>query len=149
VRDNLNALNDVGLTVGTGITAQTGSGGSDMTYDAASITLSTNGRYLIYSGVAALNSTVEAMSLGIWNQTTGAVVANSVGTILVTESGHFGGTYPINLFSRPVLVTVSGSTVFRPRVQRAGSSTITVPAIYAGFSSSPVSGWIAALLIGY
>jgi hypothetical protein len=143
VRDNLNALNDVGLTIGSGTTAQTGSFNADMTYDAASITLSTNGRYLIYASVSITNSVSDQHALGIWNNTSSALVANSVGTAVQSDA-----TDRRILVSRPVVVTVSSSTVFRPRVQRNGGSTITVPAISAGLASSS-SGWIAALLIGY
>jgi hypothetical protein len=139
VRDNLTELNTPSHIVAAGTTAATGVISTDLTYDAASITL-TAGKWLVRACVGAKNTgSVDSQTVGIWNNTAAAIVADSTGIQSVP-----GTSFVLPQFSRTVLITVTTSTVFRPRVRRNGGSIIQIDAAAAG----GVSGFIEAIRVG-
>ena len=140
VRDNMVELNAFGLTVGSGTATQVGVNANDMTYDAATITLAA-GRYLVMAGATITTNVSDSVCVGVWNNTTSALVTDSSGAVDQVN------TTQISVVSRPVAMTITSSTVVRPRIRRNGNSTITVPAIPGGLTGAVV-GWIAALKIG-
>jgi hypothetical protein len=142
VRDNIAELNDHTLLIGSATTAQSSVVNTDVTYDAATITV-TPGRWLLLAGLSLTGSAADAVAVGVWNNTTSALVTNSTGNFFQ----HLGASQPFWGMSRPVLVTVTANTVFRPRARRNGGSIVTVTAVPAGLTTAS-SGYIAALRIG-
>ena len=140
VRDNSVALNTPELISAGAATAATGSFGADLTYDAASITL-TAGSWLVTAWISGITTGAsDDMSCGIWNNTTGAIVADSTGA-----PGVPGTTQRQAYSSRTVLITITSSTVYRPRARRNGGSTISLQAGTAG----GVTGYIQAIRVAY
>lgn len=139
VRDNTVALNTPEFISGAGTAVATGSLSADLTYDAASITL-TAGSWLVTASVSMLTGFSDSVSCGIWNNTASAIVADSTGT-----PGIPGTSSNQPFSSRTVLVTITSSTVYRPRARRNGASVITIPAAAAG----GVSGYIEAIRVAY
>jgi hypothetical protein len=142
VRDNIAELNDHTLLIGSATTAQSSVVNTDVTYDAATITV-TPGRWLLLAGLSLTGSAADAVAVGVWNNTTSALVTDSTGNFFQ----HLGASQPFWGMSRPVLVTVTANTVFRPRARRNGGSIVTVTAVPAGLTTAS-SGYIAALRIG-
>lgn len=141
VRDNITELNDHTLLIGSANTAQSSTVANDVTYDAATITVSP-GRWLLLAGATLTGSVADSVAVGVWNNTTGTLVTNSTGNWFA-----HGAASPAWGMSRPVLVTVTSNTVFRPRARRNGGSIVTITATPAGLTTAS-SGYIAALRIG-
>jgi hypothetical protein len=138
VRDNFNALNTVGFLMGSASSTQTGSANTDMTYDAATLTV-TAGSWLVLAALSGRTATnADAMACAVQNITTAAEVTNSVGTSVSSSL-----TEVRTILSRPVIVTVTASTILRPRFKRSGFSTPDVQASGA----FAISGWIVALQV--
>jgi hypothetical protein len=138
VRDNFNAINTVGFLMGSANSAQTGSAGADMTYDAATLTV-TAGSWLVLAALGGKTQTnADGIACAIQNITTSAEVTNSVGTGVSSSLTEIR-----TILSRPVIVTVTASTILRPRFKRSGFSTPDVPA----GGAFAISGWIVALQV--
>lgn len=123
----------------TGLSGDTqdGSLGADFTYNSASVTL-TDGEWDVQAAATLLNlTTADACSVGLWNNTAGSLVSASTGPAATCTT-----TAAVGLFSAPVRVTVSGSTVFRPRCIRNGASTLRALSVAAA-----PAGWIRAVEI--
>ena len=128
--------------IGSANTAQSSTIANDVTYDAATITV-TPGRWMLLAGLTLTGSAADAVAVGVWNNTTSALVTDSTGNFFQ----HSGTATPFWGMSRPVLVTVTANTVFRPRARRNGGSIVTVTAVPGGLTNAS-SGYIAALRIG-
>jgi hypothetical protein len=101
-------------------TTQTGAFGSDFVYATATITL-TPGVWLVQGTALVLNTvTSDGASVGLWNNTTGAEVANSRGPAGTVTTGQ-----ALQLTSRLVQMSVSASTNVRVLCTRNGGSTIS------------------------
>lgn len=115
-------------------TTQTGGASSDFTYNTATITL-TPGTWMVMAGLSLVNTvTSDAVSCGIWNNDTGALVASSTGA-----AGTVSTTVGLAAASAPTVMTVVANTVVRPRGRRNGVSTIR-----AVSSAGAPAGYIVA-----
>lgn len=124
VSDAFDELRDVvGSTLaGSGTGTVTGTAGADITYSAASITLTPGTWQLQAAATITMADVTDSVSCSIQNTTAGAEVANARG---LTALATFGGA-PQNCLSRPVVVTVAASTAFSPKAVRNGLSTARV-----------------------
>lgn len=117
---NLNELRNTPTALSAqDTTTQTGTLGNDFTYTTAEITL-TPGTWMVQGQASLINTvTADSTSASLWNQTTGAEVANSTGARATTST-----TMENNLVTRLTLITVTVNTAIRVRCKRNGGSTI-------------------------
>lgn len=119
-------------------TTQTGGASADFTYNSAGVSL-TAGRWEVQAGLTLLNTVVaDTATCAIWNNTGSVLVASSTGLAASTST-----TLPVGVYSLPTIITVTSTTVYRPRGRRAGASTIQA----LSTANSP-AGWIRAICLG-
>lgn len=116
-----------------GSTQKVGVAGGNVIYDYASITLQP-GRYLIRAAITCAINTADAAACAIWNQTSGAEVANSRGAADTCPTAGYATSVDTE-----VEVTITTATQFCPLGCRHGGSVLTVGTGAAGSIGGQIS----------
>jgi hypothetical protein len=118
-------------------TTQDGAYASSVIYTPATITL-TPGTWIVFAGVSVINlTTSDDASVGIYNRTTSAAVANSRGAAAIGTT-----TARVAVTSQQTLVTVTVSTQLCPEAYPNGGSTLSLRSAAGGSA-----GYISATRI--
>ena len=119
-------------------TQRDGSPSGNVIYQEATITL-TPGSWLVWASCSILNLTVaDAVSVGVYDRTNAAEVADSRGFANHSDTAIWGGV------STLIVHTVTANTDVCPYACRNGASTVRV-----GSAAGSTAGKIMAWRIGY